>query len=295
MDKKSFLGEFLGTFVLTLFGCACVACAVLFGEYSGVFQVGLAWGLGVTLAIYLTRYLSCAHLNPAVSIAMVVAGRMKARKLPAYLAAQLLGAVVAGLVLYALFSPSIAHYEELHGLVRGSAASVDTARMFGEFYPNPGNSVAVVTLPLAMAAECFGTFLLVLFIFMLTEGCNVGRPSEPLQPVFIGLTVASVIFFIAPLTQAGLNPARDVGPRIVACLCGWGAAALPDRVGGWFWVYVLGPIAGGCLAALFYRFVVEKALLEKNREDCSCAACRAASGDPRREAQKEEAKGRAST
>ena len=292
MDKKSFLGEFLGTFVLTLFGCSCVACAVLFGEYSGVFQVGLAWGLGVTLAVYLTRYLSCAHLNPAVSIAMVIAGRMKAKKLPVYLVAQLLGAIAAGLVLYALFSPSIAHYEQMHGFMRGAAASVDTARMFGEFYPNPGNPVAVVSLPLAIGAECFGTFLLVLFIFMLTEGCNVGRPSEPLQPVFIGLTVASIIFFIAPLTQAGLNPARDVGPRIVAYMCGWGEAALPDKVGGWFWVYVLGPVAGGFLAALFYRFVVEKVLVEKNREDCSCAACSSASGSPQQKTQKEDKEGR---
>ena len=75
MDKRSFLGEFLGTFILTLFGCSSVACAVLFGEYGSIFQVGLVWGLGVTLAVYMTRYLSCAHLNPAVSVAMVLAVR----------------------------------------------------------------------------------------------------------------------------------------------------------------------------------------------------------------------------
>ena len=106
MDKRSFLGECLGTFILTLFGCSSVACAVLFGEYGSIFQVGLVWGLAVTLAVYMTRYLSCAHLNPAVSVAMVLAGRMKAKKLPCYLAAQILGALVAGLVLYGLFSAS---------------------------------------------------------------------------------------------------------------------------------------------------------------------------------------------
>lgn len=271
MDKKSFLGEFLGTFVLTLFGCASVACAVLFGEYSSIFQVGLAWGIGVTLAIYLTRYLSCAHLNPAVSVAMVLAGRMRASKLPVYLVAQFLGAIVAGVVLYILFSPSIANYEALHGIVRGTAGSVDTARMFGEFYPNPGDHVAVVSLPLAMIAEGFGTFLLALFIFCLTEGCNVGRPSEPLQPVFIGLTVASIIFFVAPLTQAGLNPARDAGPRLVAYLAGWHTAALPDAVGGWFWVYILAPILGSGLAAACFRWLIEPVMLAKKHEDhCNC-------------------------
>ena len=268
---KAFIGELLGTFVLTLFGCACVACAVLFGEYVSIFQVGMVWGLGVTLAIYLTRYLSCAHLNPAVSVAMVVAGRMKAGKLPTYLAAQFVGALLAGVMLYVLFSPSIANYEALHDIVRGTASSVDTARMFGEFYPNPGDaSVAVVSLPLAMLAEGFGTFLLALFIFFLTEGCNVGRPSEPLQPLFIGLTVASIIFFVAPLTQAGLNPARDAGPRLVAYLAGWHSAALPDAVGGWFWVYILAPVVGAAVAALCFRYFLEPLLVSKNKEDKHC-------------------------
>lgn len=85
MQSKGYLGEFLGTFILTLFGCACVAVAVLFGEYNSIFQVGIVWGLGVTLAIFLTRNICCAHLNPAISIAMVVAGRMKIGKLPGYL------------------------------------------------------------------------------------------------------------------------------------------------------------------------------------------------------------------
>ena len=268
---KDFIGELMGTFVLTLFGCCSVAVAVLFGEYNSIFQIGLVWGLGVSLAIYLTRNICCAHLNPAVSVAMVLAGLMRSRKLPLYVAAQLIGAVLAGAVLYGLFASSIANYEAAHEIVRGSAASVDTARMFGEFYPNPGDAaVAVVSLPLAMCAEGFGTFMLVLFIFALTEGCNVGRPSSDLQPVFIGLTVSSIIFFVAPLTQAGLNPARDMGPRIVAYFAGWGQASQPDRVGGWFWVYVLAPIVGGSLAALFFKYVLEP--INRKKNSCCCSS-----------------------
>lgn len=266
---KGFLGEFLGTFILTLFGCSCVAVAVLFGEYSSIFQVGIVWGLGVTLAIFLTRNICCAHLNPAVTVSMVLAGRMKPSIMPGYLAAQFLGAILAGFVLYGLFSASIATYESAHEIVRGTAASVDTARMFGEFYPNPGDAeVSTVSLPLAFAAEAFGTFLLVMFIFALTEDCNVGRPSETMQPMFIGLTVSSIIFFIAPLTQAGLNPARDAGPRLVAYLMGWGNAALPDAVGGWLWVYILAPVVGGCLAAMFFKYVVEPEM--KRHNSCGC-------------------------
>lgn len=266
---KGTLGEFLGTFILTLFGCCSVAVAILFNEYNSIFQIGLVWGLAVTLAIFLTRNICCAHLNPAVSVAMVVAGRMSIKQLPGYIISQVLGAILAGAVLYGLFGPSIEQYEIANSIVRGSADSVDTARMFGEFYPNPGDSISTVSLPLAMAAEGFGTLLLALFIFALTEDCNVGRPSSDLQPLFIGLTVSSIIFFIAPLTQAGLNPARDFGPRVVAYLAGWGDAALPDQTGGWFWVYILAPIIGSSIAAVCFKYIFEP-INKKNNKNCNC-------------------------
>jgi glycerol uptake facilitator protein len=249
MKIKEFTGETLGTFILVLFGCGSVAVAVLFGEYNSIFQIGFVWGIGVTLAIYLTRHLSNAHLNPAVTLAMALSRRMKAGKIPVYLLAQFLGAFLAGLCVYLLFSPSITAYESAHQIVRGSEASIITAKMFGEFYPNPG-STAVVPMILAIAAEAFGTFLLVLTIFGLTEDANAGRPNSTITPLFIGLTVSSVIWLTAPLTQAGLNPARDFGPRVVAWIMGWGDAAFPDSCGGFFWVYILAPVAGGAIAAL---------------------------------------------
>ena len=266
--RREVIGEGLGTFMLVLFGCGSVAVSVLFDAHRGLMQVALAWGIGVTLAIYATRHLSCAHLNPAVSLAMALGGHMSFRKMPIYLAAQFAGAVLAGLTVYALFSPSIAAYESAHGIVRGMPASVQTGMMFGEYYPSPG-STAVVSLPLAMGAEAFGTFLLVVMIFALTEGCNVGRPDGTLTPVFIGLTVTSVICLLAPLTQAGLNPARDLGPRLVAWCTGWGDAAFPDRIGGFLQVYVLGPLLGGACASLFFIRVVEP-LMRAPSDGCNC-------------------------
>jgi glycerol uptake facilitator protein len=266
--RRELIGEALGTFILVLLGCGSIAVSVLFDAHRGLLQVALVWGIGVTLAIYTTRHLSCAHLNPAVSLAMAMSGRMSPRKLPVYLAAQFTGAVLAGMTLYALFAPSIAAYESVHGIVRGAPESVKTAMMFGEYYPNPG-SAAVVPLPLAMAAEAFGTFLLVLMIFVLTEGCNVGRPDGTLAPVFIGLAVTSIICLIAPLTQAGLNPARDLGPRLVAWIAGWGAAAFPDRVGGFLHVYVLAPLLGGAIASIFFVRVLEP-LMTGPANGCNC-------------------------
>ena len=262
--NKELIGETLGTCILTLFGCGSVAVAVLFGEYGSIFQIAIVWGLAVTLAIYVTRHICPAHLNPAVSVAMVVGKRMPARKLAGYLLAQFMGAFIAGGLLLLLFNPSIETYELAHGIERGSAASVDTARMFGEFYPNPGDAtVATVPMILAVLAELVGTFVLVLFIFCFTEDCNVGRPDSNIAPLFIGLTVSVCITLIAPLTQACFNPARDFGPRIVAWLGGWGSAAFPDAFGGIF-VYLVGPILGGVLATLFFLYVLEPAM-KKNK------------------------------
>ena len=214
MYKREFIGEFIGTFLLVLFGCGSVAVSLLFDSHQGLFQIAAVWGIGVSLAIYATRHLSCAHLNPAVTLAMVASKRMVAKKMPVYLAAQFMGAFASGVIFYLLFGAAISTFENASGRLRGTAESIQTAKIFGEFYIKNGDSGSAFML--AAGAEAFGTFLLVLMIFSLTEGCNLGRPDDNLAPIFIGLTVTSVICLIAPLTQAGLNPARDFGPRMVA-------------------------------------------------------------------------------
>lgn len=271
MTLKEFAGEFIGTFLLVLFGCASVAVSVLFDAHSGLFQIALIWSVAVTLAVYATRHLSCAHLNPAVTIAMVCAMRMKPGKIPGYLVAQLLGAMLAGFALYVLFGPSIETYEKAHEIVRGTPDSMKVAKMFGEYYTPPVTN-ASVSMWLGALAEGFGTFLLLCLIFSITEGCNVGKPSSDTEPIFIGLSVGSIICLVAPLTQAGLNPARDFGPRLVAWLMGWGSAAWPDESGGFFFVYILAPIVGGMLAAWLFLWIIEPLLGRKpGQGECSCA------------------------
>ncbi len=115
-----------------------------------------------------------------------------------------------------------------------------------------------------------GTFILVFLIFSLTEGCNVGRPDEALAPLFIGLTVTVIICILAPLTQAGLNPARDLSPRLFAWLAGWRQAAMPDAGYGFLTVYVLGPLVGGTLASLFFTSCVQPLMNKKNQNGCGC-------------------------
>lgn len=266
--KREFAGEMIGTFLLVLFGCGSVAVSVLFNAHQGLFQIGMIWGIGVSLAIYVTRHLSCAHLNPAVTLAMVTSGRMIKKKMPVYIIAQFIGAILAGLVIYLLFGAAISSFESSNHIIRGSYESIQTAKMFGEFYNQPGSS-STVSMPLAMMVEAFGTFLLVLLIFSLTEGCNLGRPHDNLTPIFIGLSVASIICLLAPLTQAGLNPARDFGPRLVAFIFGWGQAAFPDKTGGFFLVYILAPIIGGQAGGLLFTKVLEP-LMKTPKEVCCC-------------------------
>lgn len=271
ITRKEFFGEFAGTFLLVLFGCGSVAVSVLYDAHSGLMQIGMIWGVGVTLAVYATRHLSCAHLNPAVTAGMVAAGRMLSRKLPGYWLAQTLGAILAALALYACFASAIESYELAHGITRGTPESAAVAKMFGEYYNLPG-SASVVGYWLAAFVEAFGTFLLVAMIFSLTEGCNVGKPSSDTEPIFIGLTVASIICLLAPLTQAGLNPARDFGPRLVAWLLGWGEAAWPDQSGGFLVIYVIAPIIGGLFAACLFRFFIDP-MMGKKATPCGPDSC----------------------
>lgn len=238
--------------------------------------MALLWGLGVTLAIYATRHLSCAHLNPAVSVGMVLAGRMQPKLLPWYMGFQLLGAIVAGLVLIVLFDGPIQQFEAASGIVRGTPQSVRTAMIFGEYFPNPGMAQPWLKIGMGTAAlaEAIGTFVLVTMIFLLTEGCNVGRPAEGVSPVFIGGTVSLIISVLAPLTQAGLNPARDFGPRLVAYFTGWNSVAIPGPQGGFFVVYIAAPLLAGAAAAVFFRYLIAPlmAIRARQLESCSCQA-----------------------
>jgi glycerol uptake facilitator protein len=263
---KMVIGEVLGTFLLVLFGTGAVASAVLTGALTGLWQVAVVWGFGVTLSIYATAAISGAHLNPAVTLAFAIlrpAEFPRSRVLP-YWGAQLAGAVLAGAVILGTFGSFIQHFEEAQHLTRGAENSELSAMVFGEYFPNPaifgpGPQAADLISPLgAFGVEALGTAILVLLIFALTDPRNTVSPGA-VTPLFIGFTVAVLISLFAPLTQAGWNPARDFGPRIIAFLAGWGEIAIPGPRGG-FWVYILGPLVGGPIGGAIYDYLVHPAL-----------------------------------
>lgn len=254
---KWFIGEFVGTFLLVFFGCGAVATAVTTGALVGVFQVAIVWGLGIAVAIYLTASLSGAHLNPAVTIAMAVfRGFPKVRILP-YVMAQMLGAFCASFVLYLIYSTPLETFETKNGIVRGSAGSEASAKVFGEYFPSPGvkglDEEARKLMPISSAfvAEVIGTAVLLLVIFGVTDDRNSSRP-QILTALTIGLTVTCIISLIGPLTMAGLNPARDLAPRIFSSLAGWGSVPFTANGLGWLVVYIMAPILGGLLGGFIY-------------------------------------------
>ncbi len=258
--RSAIAGEVLGTWLMVLIGTGSVACAVLTGALQGLWQVAVVWGLGVAIAIYTSAALSGAHLNPAVTLAFALLrpDRFSRSRVLPYVAAQLVGAVAAGLVVWAAFSPFLARFEAKEGLVRGAPGSERAAMVFGEYFPNAamfgtGSDAQALVSPLqAAVVEGFGTLILVLVIFALTDPDNAAAPEPTLVPVVVGATVAVLIAVFAPITQAGWNPARDFGPRLVALLAGYGPIAIPGPQAG-FWAYIAGPLIGGPLGGLLYE------------------------------------------
>jgi glycerol uptake facilitator protein len=254
--------ELVGTFILVFFGTGVVHVAVLTGAPSGLWQVAVVWALAVTLAIYSTAAVSGAHINPAMTIAFAAHRQFPWSKVGPYVASQVTGAFAAAAVLYVLFQNYIMDFESAHHLIRGEAGSELSAKVFGEYFPNPGDAAGLqeqyarCSLAQAMLAEGIGTAFLAFFVFALTDSRNRERPGMNMAPLFIGLTVAMVIMVVAPLTQAGLNPARDFGPRLFSHLAGWGEIAIPGPRGGFFTVYILSPIVGAMVGGGSYQYVI---------------------------------------
>ncbi len=261
------IGEFLGTFILTLVIISAVSSAVLSSAQSGIWQVAIVCGVGVSLSIFCTSFICDAHLNPAITVAFAI---FRFRSFPwtkvlPYCAFQMLGGVMAGTVLYYFANEKISFYEEKNGIQRGTNDSVITAMMFGEYFPNPAlfsyndpQTFNLVSLFKAFAVEVWTTAILSLVIFSCTNEANVGvgpKGNRVVVPIAIGLTVAVLISIYGPYNQVGMNPARDFGPRLVALCAGWGVVAVPGPKYG-FWTYIVGPILGAIAGAAMSDLVL---------------------------------------
>jgi len=259
MDKKStlvaeLLAEFLGTFVLILFGTGVVAMVVLFPTsnpaemiHGGYTNITLGWGLAVTMGIYVAGKISGAHLNPAVTLAVAVFRDFSWRKVLPYSLAQTVGAFVAAAVVYKNYAPA---FHQIDPQLQ------KTAGIFTTFPAFPG-------LPQAgFLDQVIGTALLLFLIFAITDDRNM-PPGSNLAPLMIGLVVVAIGMSFGGMHGYAINPARDFGPRLFTAFAGFRNNGLTDGNRVW-WVPVFAPLLGGLLGASLYDFGIRRFLRQSN-------------------------------
>jgi MIP family channel proteins len=243
------LAEFLGTFILIVFGVGVVAQVVLSKQTAGSYlSINIAWGLAVTMGCYVSAGVTGAHLNPAVTLALAVHRRFAWNKVPVYAIAQVAGAFVASVVVYATYREALTAFD---GGVRQVAGPQGTAGIWAT-YPQAFLSV----FPGGFVDQIVGTALLVGVIFGITDSRNSPAPAG-LAPVVVGLLVVLIGATFGFNSGYAINPARDFGPRLFTFVGGWGAEVF--RAGhGWWWVPVVAPCIGAVLGGWVYDAFVGK-------------------------------------
>lgn len=241
--------EFFGTLVLILFGLGVVAMVVLFGTgvpgevvHGGFTNITLAWGLGVTMGIYVAGKISGAHLNPAVTIALAVFRGFSWRRVIPYTAAQTAGAFAAAALVYWEYRPAFHKTDPLLD---------HTANIFTTFPAFP-------QLPMAgFLDQTIGTALLLLLIFAISDERNA--PPGNLTPIAVGLVVVAIGMSFGGLHGYAINPARDFGPRLFTVLAGFRNNGLTDG-SLVFWVPIVAPILGGLIGAAVWDVALRRFL-----------------------------------
>jgi MIP family channel proteins len=241
--------EFLGTFVLIVFGVGVVAQFVLGGGANGQYlSVNLGWGLAVTMGIYVSAGISGAHLNPAVTLALAVRRGFSWAKVGPYIAAQFAGAFLASALVFITYREALDRFD---GGVRQIGGALGTAGIWAT-YPQPFLSA----FPGGIIDQIVGTALLVGVIFALSDARNFA-PPERLTPVLVGLLVVLIGATFGYNAGYAINPARDLAPRLFTAMAGWGSGVFTAG-NGWWWVPVVGPCIGGVLGGYVYDLVITR-------------------------------------
>nr|ATX74162.1 aqp9 [Gobiocypris rarus] len=201
---------------------------------------------------------SGGHVNPAVSLAMVILGKLPIKKFPVYVAAQFIGAFAGSCAVYCLYYGALANFADGHLLVTGKNA---TAGIFASY---PHEDLSLLN---GFIDQVIGTGALVLCILAIVDKKNIGAPKG-MEPVVIGLSIMAIGVSMALNCGYPINPARDLGPRLFTAIAGWGLEVF-SAGNGWWWVPVVGPMVGGVVGAVIYFLMIElhHPEPEKNYED----------------------------
>lgn len=230
---SNFVAELVGTMLLLLLGDGVVAGVVLKGtknNNSGWIIITMGWGLAVAMAVFVTGQYSGAHLNPAVSFALLINGSLDLMGFLTYVAAQFLGAILGAILVLVMYYP---HFEK----------TTDAGSVLAVFSTGPAMRNTVFNL----ISEAIGTFVLV---FVILNFQDLGA----LQPLVVGFLVVGIGMSLGGTTGYAINPARDLGPRLVHQFL-----PVPNKGSsdwGYAWIPVVGPLLGAAVAALLTTILV---------------------------------------
>jgi aquaporin Z len=221
--------EFIGTFWLVLGGCGSAVLAAAFPSLGiGFVGVALAFGLTVLTMAFAIGHISGCHLNPAVSVGLVVGGRFPASELLPYVVVQVLGAIAGAAVLYVIAS----------GHAGFDVGAGFASNGYGEHSPGGYSLLA------CLVDEVVMTFMFLMIIL----GATDERAPKGFAPIAIGLGLTLIHLISIPVTNTSVNPARSTGPAIFAG--GWALAQL--------WLFWVAPILGAAIAGVVYRWLGSK-------------------------------------
>ena len=229
-NYNKYVAEFIGTFTLVLMGCGSAVIAGSNGTTGvGLLGISFAFGLSVVAMAYAIGHISGCHINPAITIGMVVAGRMKASESIGYIVAQILGAIAGAGILYVIAGGKPGFDISATGLGQNGydAASPQGYSMVSGFI-----------------AEVVFTAIFLLVIFGSTSTKNIHGGFAGLA---IGLSLVLIHIVGIPVTGVSVNPARSIGPAIFV-----GGTALSQ-----LWLFIIAPVAGSIIAAFIWRYFVE--------------------------------------
>ncbi|XP_077149908.1 aquaporin-3-like [Ranitomeya variabilis] len=240
------LAEFLGTFILILFGCGSVAQMELSGFAKGQFlSVNMAFGFAVSAGAYVCAGISGAHLNPAVSFSMFLIKKTTWQLMLVYFLAQFLGSFIGACLVFGLYFDALHVYSGGNWTVYGPQA---TAGIFASY---PSEHLSVVN---GLTDQVIATAALMICLLAIIDENNNAAPRG-LQPFVIGLIVLLVGLSMGFNCGYPINPARDLAPRIFTACVGWGLEVF--RAGGhWWWVPVVGPMIGGVIGTFLYELLI---------------------------------------
>jgi aquaporin Z len=225
-DYKKYLAELLGTFVLVFIG---TGSAVVAGKEIGFLGIALAFGISVLVMVYAIGPISGCHMNPAITIAMLVNGKIGSKDAAVYIVVQCIGAIIASLILLAVMSGLPGYDLATNGLGQN-----------GYGIASPGGFPLVS----GFIAEIVLTFIFLMVVF----GATSKKAPAGFSGIAIGLSLAMIHMVGIPITGTSVNPARSLGPALVA-----GGTALAQ-----LWAFILAPIIGALVAALVWKFLFEE-------------------------------------